>query len=498
MSATAYQEQVFYHYILSNQIFLNTAKADFFTNQNIREIFEIAKEHAIRYKEPPSKEQMTQLIQIKGLGEKFNEDMVQGLYNTKALLSEYGNEWLDNNVGPWIQVRNLDMVMRKAIAYMKTTKVTADNAAEVVEKVRYMLSSETAIDFTFNMGKNFFDAASHLQTRLARTSTGYDYIDLCTKGGYWKGSLMVLFGMPKSGKSMWMCNMAAKSVLGGFNTCYITLELQEELVNMRIGANLLNVPLDDYDEFCKDQPLLKQKLTNLRARSLKPLGELHVKEFPSSTASANDITAYLLKAQEMLGYKFDNIFIDYINIMKNWRNANSENTYIKIKQISEDIRAMGQQNNWAIISVTQTNRSGWEANDLGLGSIAESAGLLHTVDILFGIVTNAEMKARGEYFLKCLANRVAGYENTRKRFTIEWKYARIEEDKNAQIQDMEFFINSLSGHKHPRGQTQRPGSTVTMHEAISQSPQLESALIEIVPKEDNDFGKVNITGNNLF
>jgi KaiC/GvpD/RAD55 family RecA-like ATPase len=239
---------------------------------------------------------------------------------------------------------------------MKTTQVTTDNAKEVIEKVRHMLSSETSIDFSFDLGKNFFEAKSHLQTRLSRTPTGYDYIDICTKGGYWKGMLMVLFGMPKSGKSMWMCNMAAKSVLMGHNTAYITLELQEELVNMRIGANLLNIPLDDYEAITHDQDLLKTKLNHLKQRSIKSLGELHVKEFPSSTASANDISAYLKKAQEMLGYKFDNIFIDYLNIMKNWRNANSENTYMKIKQISEDIRAMGQENNWAIISVTQTNR----------------------------------------------------------------------------------------------------------------------------------------------
>jgi len=83
---------------------------------------------------------------------------------------------------------------------------------------------------------------------------------------------------------------------------------------------------------------------------------LHIKEFPASTASSNDIGAYLRKAQELLGYKFENIFIDYINIMKNWRNPNTENLYMKIKQITEDVRAMGQENNWAIISPTQTNR----------------------------------------------------------------------------------------------------------------------------------------------
>jgi len=353
----AYQEQIFYHYILGNTLFLNISKSDFFTNPAIRELFDIAKGHALKYKEPPSKDQMIQLVQIKGLGEKYNDDMIAGLYNAKLLLGEYDSEWLEKNVGPWIQVRNLDNVMRKAIAFMKTTTITAENASEVVEKIRHMLSSETAVDFSFNLGKDFFDPTSHLQTRLARAATGYDYIDICTKGGYWKGSLMVLFGMPKSGKSMWLCNMAAKSVMQGYNTAYITLELQEELVNMRIGANLLNVPLDDYEKFTEDQPLLKQKLNAVKQKAFpKELGKLHVKEFPSSTASANDMAAYLRKAQELLGYKFDNIFIDYINIMKNWRNPNSENMYLKIKQISEDIRAMGQENGWAIISVTQTNR----------------------------------------------------------------------------------------------------------------------------------------------
>lgn len=489
---TSYQENIFYHYILSNPIFLNKAKPEFFTNQNIREIFDIAKEHAIRYKEAPSKDQLVQLIKIKGLSEKYSDDMVEGLYNTKKLLSEYDPEWLEQNAGPWIQVRNLDSVIRKVLGYMKTTKVTAENAGEVVEKVRHMLTTETVIDFSFNLGKNFFDPTSHLQTRLARTSSGYEFIDLCTKGGYWKGMLMVLFGMPKSGKSMWLCNMASKSVMEGYNTAYITLELQEELVNMRIGSNLLNVSLDDYELFTHDQPLLKQKLANLRQRSLKPIGELHVKEFPSSTASANDIQSYLIKAQELLGYKFDNIFIDYINIMKNWRNQNSENTYIKIKQISEDIRAMGQTNDWAIITVTQTNRSGWETNDLGLGSIAESAGLLHTVDLLFGIVTNAEMKARGEYFLKCLANRVAGMENMRKRFTMEWKYARIEEDRNSPIQDMEFFSNQITaGHRHPRGVR---NTTATIDTVISQQTIVDTSSPDNITINDNR----GITGMGLF
>jgi len=197
---SSYQEQVFYHYILSNQGFLQATKSQFFSNKTIRELFDIAKEHALKYKEPPSKDQMIELIQMKDLAENYTDDIITGLYNTKQLLSNYDDDWLEQNVGPWIQVRNLNDVMRKAIAYMKTTKVGTENASDVVEKIRHMISSETAIDFSFNLGSDFFDPTSHLQTRLARTPTGYKYIDLTLKGGWWKGSLIVFLSGPKAGK----------------------------------------------------------------------------------------------------------------------------------------------------------------------------------------------------------------------------------------------------------------------------------------------------------
>jgi len=242
-----------------------------------------------------------------------------------------------------------------------------------------------------------------------------------------------------------MCNLAAHSVYNGYNTAYITLELQQEIVNMRIGSNMLNVALDDYEELAKDQDLLKRKLSDLKQNALRPLGKLHVKEFPSSTLSANDLRSYLVKAQDMLGYKFENVFVDYINIMKNWRNPNSENLYMKIKQISEDLRAVAQEEQWAIISPTQTNRTGWDTTDLTIANVSESGALLHTVDGLFGIVVNPEMKSRGEFYLKYLADRVSGLENTRKRFEFNRKYARIDEDMNAQIEDMDIIAATVGG-----------------------------------------------------
>lgn len=481
-----YKENIFFHYILGNQIFLNVSKSDYFSNVGIKELFDVAKEHALRYKEPPTKDQMVELIRVKGLGEKYTDEVITSLYNTKQLLEQYDDEWLENNVGPWIQVRNLDNVMRKAIAFMKTTKITADNASEMVEKIRHMLSSETVVDFSFNLGADFFDASRHLQTRLDRKSTGYPYLDLALKGGWWKGSFVTFLSGPKSGKSVWLQNLALKSSELGNNTAYITMELQEELVNMRLGCNMFNIPIDGYEEWAADQDRLKKKIQSVKQSALQPHGCLHTKEFPASTCSVNDLRTYLLKAQEVLGMKFDNIFVDYINIMKNWRNPNTENTYMKIKQIAEDLRAMAMEEGWAVITVTQTNRGAFDSSDLVISDISESSALLHTVDALFGIITNPEMKAKSEYLLKCMANRVSGYENTRKKFTVDWKYMRIEEDKESTIQDMDFLNNNTRDSvKHSAPRSSDTGS-------ITSSDYIASAGTTVPVPE------VPISGNELF
>jgi len=142
---------------------------------------------------------------------------------------------------------------------------------------------------------------------------------------------------------------------------------------------------------------------------------------------------WLRKVEEVKGIKFKIIVIDYINIMKNWRNPNTENTYMKIKQIAEDLRAMGQRNSWAIITATQTKQSEFDATDLSMNSASESSGLVATVDGMFGIIQDPLMYSNNEYKLKVLANRDEGYKNSYKKFNVDYSFMRISEDMNSQI-----------------------------------------------------------------
>ena len=284
------------------------------------------------------------------------------------------------------------------------------------------------IDFSFDHGLDFFHPESHKQLTYNRFSSGFPFIDTVLGGGFNAKSLYVFMGMPKVGKSLWLGNIASQAVKGGHNVAVISLEMNDRKYVKRLGANLLGIPVNAYSDIVEDQVKLKKKIQSLTYDNLKVPGRLFVKEFPTSQASALDVERYLKKVEEHNGIKFKVVVIDYINIMKNWRNPNSENTYMKIKQLAEDIRGMAMANEWAIITATQTKQSDFDSTDLSINSAAESSGLVATVDGLFGIIQDPMMYANREYKLKLIANRDDGYKNAYKMFDVDYTYMRISEN----------------------------------------------------------------------
>jgi hypothetical protein len=201
----------------------------------------------------------------------------------------------------------------------------------------------------------------------------------------------------------------------------------------RLGSNLLGIRMSEYKDCAENDELIKKKIKNLGFDNLRTPGELVVREFPTSQASAIDVENWLIKVEQILGIKFKIVIIDYINIMKNWRNPNSENTYMKIKQIAEDLRAAAMRNEWAIVTATQTKQSEFDATDLSMNSASESSGLVATVDGMFGIIQDPLMYTTNEYKLKLLANRDEGYKNSYRKFLVDYNYMRISEDPTSQI-----------------------------------------------------------------
>lgn len=516
-SNNTFIQNVYYHYILSNPSLALKFEPEFFTAKPLQYAFKIAKDYVVKYHQPPTADQMKQLVVDNNMQDVLQDDVIDVLYAQKQMMSSYTDEWLYDETTNWAILENVKKSIVDVAAYLKLNQddMESGNAKQVVEHIKTMFNKSCILEFSDDLdtGSDFWDAESHSQKKLERSSLGYDFLDFCLNGGGFPGALICFAAAPKTGKSLWLQNICEKSVEKGENNVYITLELPTPMVVSRIGSNMLSIPSLEYEKYTKDTSLMKEKLNKyIKSKLVKP-GALIVKDFPTSTLSVIELESYLLSKEEELStdghpFKFKNVFVDYLNIMKNYRNPNSENTYMKIKQIAEDLRAMGKKNGWCIITATQTNRSQFDTNDINASQISESSGLGATVDAMFGIIADALMMAQGKYYLKCIYDRVSPQANKKKLFDCNFTYLRISENVSEGIVDTSLISPVASSNKFIVGaakkrneidQTFAPGQIEKPSDGILPSHNLvDVSTSQVVTENTIASPFIKIKGQGLF
>lgn len=416
-------EKIFFKLSLQKTKYLELIKKGFYTSEEIDTLHYLATKFYQRFHETPSVEQM-KLLASK-VNKKVDDDMIEIIY--AADLKQYDDEWLTSTAEAWIKWRNFDCTLVDTIEYIKSTNVTPENADSIISKVKTLINDRNSLVFNSDIGLDFFNPEDHKYDETDKFPTPYNFLDRILNGGYDKsGTLTVYVGEQNIGKSIFLANDAAHFVKMGTNTAVITAEMAAYKFMRRIGSNLLTIPMVEYDEKSKNTDLIRRKLDGV-GDGLTPPGQLFVKQFPTSQATVPDIEAYLKQIEEERKIKLGAVVIDYINILANYRNPNSENTYLKIKQIAEDLRAMGVRNKWLIVTATQITRSGYNSTDIGMGDVSESAGLSHTADVMLGIIQDDLMRASYEYWLKVLKIRDGEGKGMKCKLNINYTYMRLTE-----------------------------------------------------------------------
>lgn len=419
-------EKIFFRLSLEKPKYLQAIKAGFYTSEEIDALSYLANKFYEKFNETPTKDQMVLLVQNHP---KSKERVSEGIMNIifDVDLAQYDEEWLTDTAESWIKWRTFNTSFTDVIEYIKTTQVTPENADSIITKVKGVINDRNNLTFNSDLGLNFFEVDSHDQRETEKVSTGYNFLDNMLGGGYDKGGNLVVYaGEQNIGKSIYLANDAANFVKMGTNTVVITAEMAAHKFVKRIGSNLLSININDYAEKAKNKEHVKRRLETV-GDGFTPPGNLYVKQFPTSQATVLDIEAYVSQIEEELQIKVGAVVIDYINILANYRNQNTENTYMKIKQIAEDLRAMGIRNNWLIVTATQITRSGYNASDITMTDVAESAGLSHTADVMLGIIQDDLMRANQEYWLKVLKIRDGEGKGTKCKLDIDWNYMRLNE-----------------------------------------------------------------------
>ncbi len=419
-------EKIFFRLSLEKVKYLQAIKTGFYTSEEIDALSFLANKFYTKFNETPTKEQLALLVQNHPKSkERVSENILNIIFDVD--LDQYDEEWLTSTAESWIKWRTFNTSFTDTIEFIKTTQVTPENVEAIVTKVKGIINDRNNLTFNSDLGLDFFDWEAHDQKETEKVSTGYNFLDNMLGGGYDKGgNLIVYAGEQNIGKSIYLANDAANFVKMGTNTVVITAEMAAHKFVKRIGSNLLSVNINDYAEKAKNKEHIKRRLETV-GDGFTPPGNLYVKQFPTSQATVLDIEAYVNQIEEERQIKVGAVVIDYINILANYRNQNTENTYMKIKQIAEDLRAMGIRNDWLIVTATQITRSGYNASDITMTDIAESAGLSHTADVMLGIIQDDLMRANQEYWLKVLKIRDGEGKGTKCKLNIDWNYMRLTE-----------------------------------------------------------------------
>lgn len=426
------------HSSLAREELITMILPKYFNGENRMEVYKIALKFFKQYKKIPNKKELMSYLKLNNCFLEDEELDELYLFNLK----DYNYDYLYQYVKAFILLRNLNVTVVDIMSFLKTTSVNPDNINSITEKIRNDINNKLSINFSNSgNGLNFFDYKSHIQVPKIGTPSGFKFFDKTLGGGWNLKTLVVFQGRPKVGKSMVLGNIAARSFLAGNNTGLVTVELADRSYMKRIGSNILNIPKDDYEKITDEEnsALIQQKIAELK-ESGKKLGYLEVVEFPTGGATAIDIENYFLRLENKLNKKFKVIVVDYLNLLKPIKDQNG--LYEKVKMICEELRGVAMRNEWCIISATQIRRDDVDNFDLGMDSVAESFGLVHTVDSLYGLMRSP---LEGRMKIKVIANRDNGFEESYKFYTMEKDYFRLTEERgmNSEYYSDDDIANNL-------------------------------------------------------
>lgn len=308
-------------------------------------------------------------------------------------LREEHFDWLLNDFETFIRHKGLERAILES--------------ADMLEKGEYgpvedKIKQAVQVGLQKDMGTDYFaDPRSRLmriKDKNGQISTGWKAVDEKLFGGFNRGELNIWAGGSGAGKSLFLANIGVNYALAGLNVLYLTLELSEELVSMRIDAMVTSIPTREIFRNIDD---VEMKVRLIGKKS----GHFQVKYMPSGK-NANDIRAYLKEYEIKMGHKIDVLLVDYMDLlMPLSKKISAENLFVKDKYVSEELRNLAVEKNCIFVTAAQLNRGAVEEVEFDHSHISGGLSKIQTADNVFGIFTSRAMRERGRYQIQLMKTR---------------------------------------------------------------------------------------------
>ena len=279
--------------------------------------------------------------------------------------------------------------------------------ADLLEKGEYgpvedLVKKAVQIGLQKDLGTDYWrDPKARLEAikdNNGQVTTGWASLDKKLFGGFNRGELNIFAGGSGAGKSLFLANLGVNWALAGMNVLYLTLELSENLVSMRVDSMITDIPTR---EIFKNIDDVEMKVKMIGKKS----GAFQVKYMPSGK-TPNDVRSYIKEYEIKTGRKIDVLLIDYLDLLMPVSAKVSPNDlFVKDKYVSEELRNLARELNILFVTASQLNRSAVEEIEFDHSHISGGISKINTADNVFGIFTSRAMRERGRYQIQAMKTR---------------------------------------------------------------------------------------------
>ena len=401
-------------------------KPEYFKDKAIASIFDIIKDFSEKRNKLPTATEIKSYLVSDEQKESF-----------KGLVKSFND--IDKTLDKEELYDNTEQFLKEKAVYHTMLNVAEDVASGKVDTSVVLDKFEKScnINLVTDLGLELYNDVDLLIDDITSVEryipSKWEWLDNCMGGGFLEAgkALYVFAGETNIGKSIFLGNIAHNIAKEGKNVLLVTLEMSELLYARRICSNVTKIPMK---QLAENTPSIKQAMKD-------ESGKIFIKEFPPATITANQLKAFIKKFQEK-GIKIDAIVLDYLNLM---HSPMGNNSYERIKHVTEQVRAMSYLFNCPIISATQLNRAGFDTDNPDLATISESIGLAATADAIISIFQNEEDRGIGIIRLGMMKNRY-GPRGITQAMRIDYSTLTIEQADDVEMDEgMDETLNMLAG-----------------------------------------------------
>ena len=308
-------------------------------------------------------------------------------------LNDQHYDWLLNDFETFSRHKSLERATLESADLLEKGEY-GPVETKIKEAVQIGLQKDLGIDY-------FADPKGRLmglKDNNGQVSTGWESLDKKLFGGFNKGELNIFAGGSGAGKSLFLANLGCNWALNGMNVVYLTLELSENLVAMRVDSMMTDIPSR---EIFRDLDTVEMKVK----MAGKKAGSFQIKYMPSGK-TANDIRSFIKEYEVKNNRKIDVILVDYLDLlMPMSKKVSPSDLFVKDKFVSEELRNLAMELQIIFVTASQLNRASVEEIEFDHSHIAGGLSKIQTADNVIGIFTSRAMRERGRYQIQLMKTR---------------------------------------------------------------------------------------------